>query len=105
MATATRNDPIFERFRAAVREIYGDRLERIILYRLERIILFGSRARRRGAGFRLRRGGVSARHAALTGLRDRLPIFSTFSTGWRSAARPSARSAKAGPTPRRRMAA
>jgi len=37
MAPATRNDPILERFRAAVTEIYGDRLERIVL--------FGSRAR------------------------------------------------------------
>jgi predicted nucleotidyltransferase len=37
MATATPNDPILKRFRAAVTEIYGDRLERIVL--------FGSRAR------------------------------------------------------------
>jgi predicted nucleotidyltransferase len=37
MATATVKDPILERFRAAVIEIYGDRLERVVL--------FGSRAR------------------------------------------------------------
>ncbi len=37
MAPATGNDPNLERFRAAVTEIYGDRLERIVL--------FGSRAR------------------------------------------------------------
>ena len=37
MAPATRNDPILERFRAAVTEIYGDRLARVVL--------FGSRAR------------------------------------------------------------
>ncbi len=37
MAPATLEDPILDRFRAAVREIYGDRLERIVL--------FGSRAR------------------------------------------------------------
>jgi predicted nucleotidyltransferase len=39
MATAMLNDPILERFCAALTEIYGDRLERIVL--------FGSRARRR----------------------------------------------------------
>jgi predicted nucleotidyltransferase len=37
MATATPNDPILKRFRAAVAEIYGDRVERVVL--------FGSRAR------------------------------------------------------------
>jgi uncharacterized protein len=37
MATATVKDPILERFRAAVTEVYGDRLERVVL--------FGSRAR------------------------------------------------------------
>ncbi|MGO9006192.1 MAG: nucleotidyltransferase domain-containing protein [Beijerinckiaceae bacterium] len=37
MATATPNDPILKRFRSAVTEIYGDRLERVVL--------FGSRAR------------------------------------------------------------
>ncbi len=37
MAPATGNDPNLEGFRAAVTEIYGDRLERIVL--------FGSRAR------------------------------------------------------------
>jgi len=37
MTTATLNDPILERFRAAVTEIYGDRLARVVL--------FGSRAR------------------------------------------------------------
>src|SRR5208337_2211282 len=40
IAPATRNDPFLDHFRAAVREIYGDRLERIVP--------FGSRARRRG---------------------------------------------------------
>jgi uncharacterized protein len=39
MATAMLNDPILERFRAAVTELYGERLERVVL--------FGSRARRR----------------------------------------------------------
>jgi uncharacterized protein len=37
MTTATIDDPILERFRAAVIEIYGDRLARVVL--------FGSRAR------------------------------------------------------------
>lgn len=37
MATKAQDDPILERFRAAVMEIYGDRLERVVL--------FGSRAR------------------------------------------------------------
>jgi predicted nucleotidyltransferase len=37
MTTATLGDPILERLRAAVTEIYGDRLERVVL--------FGSRAR------------------------------------------------------------
>jgi predicted nucleotidyltransferase len=37
MTAATLDDPILERFRAAVTEIYGDRLERVVL--------FGSRAR------------------------------------------------------------
>ena len=37
MTTATLNDPILERLRAALTEIYGDRLERVVL--------FGSRAR------------------------------------------------------------
>ena len=54
MTTATLNDPILERLRAALTEIYGDRLERVVL--------FGSR-RGDAAGFRLRCGGVSARHA------------------------------------------
>ena len=37
MTTATLNNPILERFRAAVTGIYGDRLARVVL--------FGSRAR------------------------------------------------------------
>jgi predicted nucleotidyltransferase len=37
MATTASNDPILKRFHAAVAEIYGDRLERVVL--------FGSRAR------------------------------------------------------------
>ncbi len=37
MTTATLDDPILERFRAALTEIYGNRLERVVL--------FGSRAR------------------------------------------------------------
>jgi predicted nucleotidyltransferase len=37
MTTVTLNDPILERFRAALGEIYGSRLERVVL--------FGSRAR------------------------------------------------------------
>ncbi len=37
MAIASPSDPILKRFRAAVAEIYGDRLERVVL--------FGSRAR------------------------------------------------------------
>jgi uncharacterized protein len=37
MTAAMPSDPILERFRAAVTEIYGDRLERVVL--------FGSRAR------------------------------------------------------------
>ena len=37
MTTATLNDPILERLRAALTEIYGNRLERVVL--------FGSRAR------------------------------------------------------------
>jgi predicted nucleotidyltransferase len=37
MTAATLNDPILERLRAALTEIYGDRLERVVL--------FGSRAR------------------------------------------------------------
>jgi uncharacterized protein len=37
MATKTPNDPILKRFRAAVIEIYGDRVARVVL--------FGSRAR------------------------------------------------------------
>lgn len=37
MRTKPSNDPILARFRAAVNEIYGDRLERVVL--------FGSRAR------------------------------------------------------------
>jgi predicted nucleotidyltransferase len=37
MATMAPNDPILKRFRAAIAEIYGDRLERVVLY--------GSRAR------------------------------------------------------------
>ncbi len=37
MATTALDDPILNRFHAAVREAYGDRLERVVLY--------GSRAR------------------------------------------------------------
>lgn len=37
MASKATIDPILERFRASLREIYGDRLERVVL--------FGSRAR------------------------------------------------------------
>lgn len=37
MTGEPRNDPVLMRFRAAVNEIYGDRLERVVL--------FGSRAR------------------------------------------------------------
>ena len=37
MATKTPNDPALKRFRAAVTELYGDRLARVVL--------FGSRAR------------------------------------------------------------
>jgi predicted nucleotidyltransferase len=37
MATATLNDPILRRYRAAVTDIYGDRVARVVLY--------GSRAR------------------------------------------------------------
>jgi uncharacterized protein len=37
MTAATLNDPILERLRATLTEIYGDRLERVVL--------FGSRAR------------------------------------------------------------
>jgi uncharacterized protein len=37
MATRAPDDPILKRFRAAVTEIYGDRVERVVL--------FGSRAR------------------------------------------------------------
>ena len=37
MTTKAPNDPILERFRASLREIYGDRIERVVLY--------GSRAR------------------------------------------------------------
>ena len=37
MATKAPDDPVLERFRASLREIYGDRLERAVL--------FGSRAR------------------------------------------------------------
>jgi uncharacterized protein len=37
MSAATVNDPILTRYRAALDEIYGDRLERVVL--------FGSRAR------------------------------------------------------------
>ena len=39
------HDPVLTRFRATVKEIYGDRVERVVL--------FGSRARRCEAGFRL----------------------------------------------------
>lgn len=45
METKAPDDPILKRFRAAVTELYGDRLERVVL--------FGSRARRRAAGLRL----------------------------------------------------
>jgi uncharacterized protein len=37
MTTAAPNDPILKRFRASVTEMYGDRIERVVL--------FGSRAR------------------------------------------------------------
>lgn len=40
MATTTLDDPVPKRFRAALDEIYGDRLERVVL--------FGSRARGNG---------------------------------------------------------
>ena len=43
MTTATLNDPILERLRAALTEIYGDRLERVVL--------FGSRARGRNSDY------------------------------------------------------
>jgi uncharacterized protein len=39
------DDPILKRFRAALDEMYGERLERVVL--------FGSRARRRWRGFGL----------------------------------------------------
>ena len=48
----TSDDPILKRFRAALDEMYGDRLERVVL--------FGSRARGDAReDFGLRRGGVS----------------------------------------------
>jgi uncharacterized protein len=37
MSEKPQNDPVLKRFRAAISEIYGDRLERVVLY--------GSRAR------------------------------------------------------------
>jgi hypothetical protein len=39
------DDPVLRRFRAALDALYGDRLERVVL--------FGSRARRRTRRFRL----------------------------------------------------
>jgi predicted nucleotidyltransferase len=42
---APQNNPIQKRFRAALDEIYGERLERVMSY--------GSRARRRARRFRL----------------------------------------------------
>jgi hypothetical protein len=47
-------DPVLRRIRTSLRAIYGDRLERLVL--------FGSRARRRASGFRLRRRGLSQRY-------------------------------------------
>jgi uncharacterized protein len=38
MSEKPQNDPVLKRFRDAVTEIYGDRVERVVLY--------GSRARR-----------------------------------------------------------
>ena len=57
MATAA--DPVLTRFRAALDEIYGERIERVVL--------FGSRALRRPAGLGLRCAGVPE------GFRLRLP--------------------------------
>jgi hypothetical protein len=45
MASKAPIDPILERFRVAVKEIYGDRVARLVL--------FGSRAWRCTTGFRL----------------------------------------------------
>jgi uncharacterized protein len=45
MKVASADDPILKRFKAALQEIYGDQIERIVLY--------GSRARRSTARFRL----------------------------------------------------
>ena len=49
MPASPADDPVLKRFRAALDTLYGDRIERVVL--------FG--ARRRGGGLRLRRGGVS----------------------------------------------
>ena len=53
MPPAVADDPILKRFCAALAEIYGDRIERVVL--------FGSRARRRRRRFRLRRCRVPER--------------------------------------------
>jgi predicted nucleotidyltransferase len=45
MARASTDDPILKRFKAALQKIYGDQIERIVL--------FGSRARRSATRFRL----------------------------------------------------
>ena len=45
MASKAPDDPILKRFCAAVTEIYGDRVARVVLFGIPR-------ARRRGAGFR-----------------------------------------------------
>ena len=50
MSGTPADDPILKRFRAALDEIYADRLERVVL--------FGSRAGRCAHGFRRRCGGV-----------------------------------------------
>ena len=44
------DDPILRRFRTALDALYGDRIERVVL--------FGARARRCPPKFRLRYGGV-----------------------------------------------
>ena len=54
MPLAALDDPVLKRFRAALDELYGDRVERVVL--------FGSpRPRRRTRGFGLRRRGVPER--------------------------------------------
>ena len=45
MTATAATDPVLVRFRTALGEIYGDRIDRVVL--------FGSRARRRACGFRL----------------------------------------------------